>query len=65
MTLAQTILTRTTVAGSTIALALGAASFAQDPQAGAANEPGWIRGDIEAGYALAQATGKPLLVAFR
>ena len=28
-------------------------------------EPAWIRDDIEAGYARALATGKPLLVAFR
>ncbi len=43
---------------------LGAVTFAQDH--GPAPRPdGWIFEDIEAGYAEALETGKPLLVAFR
>ena len=51
--------------GISVVAALGTAvALAQDvpmPDDG----PGWIYEDIEAGYAKAKETGKPLLVAFR
>ena len=64
---------RTVVFGAVVALAtvaLGVQLFAQDGKhqgAGPEYKPteDWIVEDIEAGYALAKETGKPLLVAFR
>ncbi len=65
MTLTHQFVTRTAAVGFTLALVWGAITFAQDPEALETDEPGWIREDIEAGYAEALATGKPLLVVFR
>ena len=65
MTLTLQIFTRTAAVGFTFALVWGAITLAQDSDAPVTDEPGWIREDIEAGYAEALATGKPLLVAFR
>ena len=65
MTLTRQVFTRTAAVGFTFALVWGAITLAQDPDAVVTDEPGWIREDIEAGYAEALATGKPLLVAFR
>ncbi len=65
MTLTRQIFTRTAAVGFMFALVWGASTLAQDPDAVVTDEPGWIREDIEAGYAEALATGKPLLVAFR
>ena len=65
MTLQHQVFTRTAAVGFTFALVWGALTFAQDPEAPETDESGWIREDIEAGYAEALATGKPLLVAFR
>ena len=45
---------------------LGAAATLAQDDAPLGGDPGeWIHEDIEAGYAQAKATGKPLLVAFR
>ena len=65
MTLTQPVFTCIATVGFTFALVWGAITFAQDPEALETDEPGWIREDIEAGYAEALATGKPLLVVFR
>ncbi len=65
MTLTHQFVTRTAAVGFPLALVWGAITFAQDPDAQETDESGWIREDIEAGYAAALASGKPLLVAFR
>ncbi len=65
MTLTHRVFTRSAGVGFALALVWGAITFAQDPASLKTDEPGWIREDIEAGYAEALATGKPLLVAFR
>ncbi len=59
------------VAALSLACVLGVAAFAQEEHDldDLANADGvrdrWIYDDIEAGYAAAQESGKPLLVAFR
>ncbi len=68
MTLSHRAFLRAAGAGGTLALLLGAMTLVQDPdppEPVELDESGWIREDIEAGYRLALATGKPLLVAFR
>ena len=65
MTLTHPVFTCIATVGCTFALVWGAITFAQDPETLETDEPGWIREDIEAGYAEALATGKPLLVVFR
>ena len=64
MRFTRLILARTTAVGVACALAWGAATSSPDPGAPSTDEPDWIHEDIEAGYAEALATGKPLLVTF-
>lgn len=59
------VLARSAAVGFTLALVWGVVTFAQDADTLVTAGSDWIFEDIEAGYAEALATGKPLLVTFR
>lgn len=65
MVLTHMTSTRFAAVAFTLALAWSAYTSARDPDTRVTAGSDWIFEDIEAGYAEALATGKPLLVTFR
>jgi len=65
MSFTRLVLARATAVGIAASLVWGAGTSAPDPGVPGTDESVWILEDIEAGYAEALATGKPLLVTFR